>query len=70
MATRIPTRLGDGTLVELTPAENRADLVAGSEMAVKRAKVEPLPDDDIAHLLDIVTSRRASARWTTATRSC
>jgi dimethylamine---corrinoid protein Co-methyltransferase len=56
MARRIPTRLGDGSLVELGPAEIEADLVAGSEAAVKRAKVEPLPQDDLDHLLDIFTS--------------
>ena len=56
MAQRIPTRLGDGSLVELTRAEIEADLVAGSEAAVKRAKVEPLPQDDLDHLLDIFTS--------------
>jgi len=56
MAQRIPTRLGDGSLVELTRAELEADLHAGSEAAVKRAKVEPLSDDDIGHLLDIFSS--------------
>jgi dimethylamine---corrinoid protein Co-methyltransferase len=56
MGQRIPTRLGDGSLVELTRAEIEADLHAGSEAAVKRAKVEPLADDEIAHLLDIFTS--------------
>jgi dimethylamine--corrinoid protein Co-methyltransferase len=56
MAQRIPTRLGDGSLVELTRAEIEADLNAGSEAAVKRAKVEPLTQDDLDHLLDIFTS--------------
>jgi dimethylamine--corrinoid protein Co-methyltransferase len=56
MAQRIPTRLGDGSLVELTRADIEADLVAGSEAAVKRAKVEPLTQDDLDHLLDIFTS--------------
>ncbi len=56
MGQRIPTRLGDGSLVELTRAEIEADLVAGSEAAVKRAKVEPLPQDDLDHLLDIFMS--------------
>jgi dimethylamine--corrinoid protein Co-methyltransferase len=56
MAHRIPTRLGDGSLVELTRAEIEADLHAGSEAAVKRAKVEPLAQDEIEHLLDIFTS--------------
>ena len=69
MAQRIPTRLGDGSLVELTRAEIEADLIAGSEAAVKRAKVEPLPQDDVDHLLDIFTSTASSAPSTTATRS-
>jgi dimethylamine--corrinoid protein Co-methyltransferase len=56
MASRIPTRLGDGSLVEMTRAEIEADLHAGSEVAAKRAKVEPLPQGDIDHLLDIFTS--------------
>jgi dimethylamine---corrinoid protein Co-methyltransferase len=56
MARRIPTRLGDGSFVELTPAQVEADLHAGSAAAVKRAKVDPLTDDDIAHLTDIFTS--------------
>ena len=56
MAKRIPTRLGDGSLVELTRAEIEADLHAGSEAAAKRAKVEPLAQDEIEHLLDIFTS--------------
>jgi len=56
MAQRIPTRLGDGSLTEMTRAEIEADLHAGSEAAVKRAKVEPLTQDDLDHLRDIFTS--------------
>jgi len=56
MAQRIPTRLGDGSLVEMARAEIEADLHAGSEAAVKRAKVEPLAQDELDHLLDIFTS--------------
>ncbi len=56
MAQRIPTRLGDGSLVELTRGQIEADLSAGSEAAVKRAKVEPLTQDELDHLLDIFTS--------------
>ncbi len=56
MAQRIPTRLGDGSLVAMTRAEVEADLHAGSEAAVKRAKVEPLTQDELDHLLDIFTS--------------
>ena len=53
---RIPTRLGDGSLAEMTMAELESDLHAGVEIAVRRAKVDPLTDDEIAHLLDIFTS--------------
>ena len=56
MAHRIPTRLGDGSLAEMTPAEIEADLEAGVAAAVRRAKVEPLAADELAHLLDIFTS--------------
>jgi dimethylamine---corrinoid protein Co-methyltransferase len=56
MAHRIPTRLGDGSLAEMTPAEIAADLEAGVEAAARRAKVEPLAADELAHLLDIFTS--------------
>ena len=53
---RVPTRMADGTFVRLTRSEIEADLVAGSEAAVKRAKVPPLSDDEIEHLLDIYAS--------------
>ena len=53
---RIPTRMGDGTFAYLTRSEIRADLEAGSEAAVKRAKVPPLTDDELDHLLDIYAS--------------
>ena len=56
MAQHIPTRLGDGSLVEMTAAEIEADLQAGVGAAVKRAKVEPLAQDELDHLLDIFTS--------------
>jgi dimethylamine--corrinoid protein Co-methyltransferase len=60
---KVPTRMGDGTFVERTRSEIRADLVAGSEAAAKRAKVPPLTDDEIDHLLEVYAS-------TSATRSC
>ena len=56
MASRVPTRLGDGSLAEMTRAQIEADLNAGSEAAAKRAKVEPLAQDELDHLLDIFTS--------------
>ena len=53
----IPTRMGDGSLVRMTRAEIEADVNAGVEAGTKRAKVEPLGDDEIAHLVDIFASR-------------
>ncbi len=57
MEERIPTRMGDGSLVHLTPAEIAADVCGGVEAAVRRAKVEPLSDDEVKHLVDIFCSR-------------
>ena len=57
---RIPTRMGDGSLVRMTRAEIEADIRAGVEAGVKRAKVEPLGDDEVAHLVDVFAS---SARF-------
>ena len=36
MAYRVPTRMGDGSLVHLTPGEIEAEVRAGVEVAVKR----------------------------------
>ena len=53
---RVPTRMGDGTFTEMTRSEIRADLIAGSEAAARRAKVPALTDDEIDHLLEIYAS--------------
>ena len=58
---RIPTRMGDGSLVEMTRSEIKADLEDGTQHAAKRAKVDPLTQDELDHLLDIYAS---SARFT------
>ena len=54
---RIPTRMGDGSLVRLSRDEIEAEVRAGTEAGARRAKVEPLCDDDVAHLVDIFASR-------------
>jgi dimethylamine--corrinoid protein Co-methyltransferase len=56
METRIATRMGDGTLVELTTAEIEAEIEAGVEAAVGRFGVPPLTEDELGHLLDIFSS--------------
>jgi dimethylamine---corrinoid protein Co-methyltransferase len=60
MVQRVVTRMGDGTLVELTRAELEAEIAAGVEAAVTRFKVEPLAADELDHLTDIFSS---SARF-------
>ena len=56
MESTIPTRMGDGSLVRMTRGEIRADLEAGSQAAAARAKVAPLSEQEIDHLLDIYAS--------------
>jgi dimethylamine---corrinoid protein Co-methyltransferase len=56
----ITTRLGDGSKLEMTPAEIRADVEDGVAAAEKRARVAPLAADEIDHLVDIFSS---SARF-------
>ena len=56
METKIVTRMGDGSRIEMTASEIRADVENGVAAAVKRAKVPPLTADEIDHLVDIFTS--------------
>ena len=56
MEGRIRTRMGDGALVELTPAEIRADLEEGTQAGARRAKVDTLAADELDHLHDIFCS--------------
>lgn len=58
---RIPTRMGDGFLTEMTRSEIRADVEAGTEAAARRGKVPPLEPDEIDHVVDIYAS---AARFT------
>ena len=56
MERKVRTRLGDGSLVQMSVDEIRADLVAASELGARRAKATPLDDAEIDHLLDIFSS--------------
>jgi dimethylamine--corrinoid protein Co-methyltransferase len=56
MERRFPTRESDGSLVHLTRGEIRAALEDGTLSAASRAKVPPLGDDELDHLLDIWAS--------------
>jgi dimethylamine--corrinoid protein Co-methyltransferase len=61
LESRILTRMGDGSLVEMTRSEIRADVEEGVAVAVRRAKVPPLGEAEIEHIIDIYAS---SARFT------
>jgi dimethylamine---corrinoid protein Co-methyltransferase len=54
---RIRTRMGDGTLADLTPSEIRADIDAGTAIAARRAKLPELTEDERGHLLEIYASQ-------------
>ena len=58
---RIPTRMGDGSIVRMTRSEIRADVEAGSEVAARRAKVPALAPDELDHVVDVYAS---AARFT------
>ena len=53
---KIPTRMGDGSLVEMTRSEIKADLEDGTVQAAKRCKSPTITADEIEHLLEIYAS--------------
>jgi len=54
--TKIFTRYGDGTPVELSEKELKEDLQAGTEDAADRANVPELTDEDLKYLFEILAS--------------
>lgn len=52
---RYKTRLGDGTLVYMTSDEIRNDIREGVADAVSRGKIDPLTEEEMDHIYDIVT---------------
>jgi len=56
---KVPTRMGDGFMVEMTRSELRADIEAGALEGARRAKCPPLGADELDHLLDIYASPAA-----------
>lgn len=53
---RVATRMGDGSLTRMTRSELQRDIAAGTELAARRAKVDPLTPEEQDHLLDIYAS--------------
>jgi len=56
MENSVTTRLGDGSLVRMTPSEIRADLEEATAFGAKKAKTEPLAPEDLEQLLEIFAS--------------
>ncbi len=56
MEQSVTTRLGDGSLVRMTPSEIRADLEEATALGAKKAKAEPLEADELEQLLEIFAS--------------
>jgi dimethylamine---corrinoid protein Co-methyltransferase len=52
----IRTRLADGSLVDMTPSEIRADLEDGTQQGAKRSKQPVLGEAELDHLQDIFCS--------------
>jgi dimethylamine--corrinoid protein Co-methyltransferase len=50
---KMQTRMGDGHRVEMTDAEVRNDLEAGTQDAAERAKIPPLTQDEIQYLFEL-----------------
>jgi len=50
---KYPTCMGDGFRCELTEDEIKRDLEEGTQDAADRAKISPLSEDDLDHLLEI-----------------
>lgn len=47
------TRMGDGSVIELSESELKRDLEEGTRNAAERAKIPPLSEDDLRRLLEI-----------------
>lgn len=56
MEPKVPTRMGDGFMVEMTRSELRADIEAATAEAARKAKCPTLSADELEHLLDIYAS--------------
>ena len=53
---RIYTRMGDGSVTELSESELRRKLEEGTKDAAERARIPPLSEDELSYLFDIYSS--------------
>jgi dimethylamine--corrinoid protein Co-methyltransferase len=51
--------MGDGSLAEMTRDELAADVAAATELAARKARVPPLGEDELEHVVDIYASPAA-----------
>ncbi len=49
----VTTSSGDGSKIRLTEDELRKDIVAGSENAARKGKIDGLTEAEINHMVDI-----------------
>jgi dimethylamine--corrinoid protein Co-methyltransferase len=56
---KILTWMGDGSFVELTESQIKADLEGGTKDAADRGRIDPLTQDELDHLFDIYSSSSA-----------
>ncbi len=49
------TRMGDGEATWMTKDELKADVLAGMEDAVVKGKSQPMSDEDVEHMMEILT---------------
>jgi dimethylamine--corrinoid protein Co-methyltransferase len=50
---KIVTRYGDGTLVEMTETQLMKDLIAGTQDAADRGRIDAVTQDELDHMADI-----------------
>jgi len=50
------TRMGDGSVVELSESQLKRDLEEGTRDAAERAKIHPLSEDELSYLFDVYSS--------------
>jgi dimethylamine--corrinoid protein Co-methyltransferase len=50
---KIVTRYGDGTLVEMTETQLMEDLIAGTQDAADRGRIDAVTQDELDHMADI-----------------
>lgn len=56
--SKIRTRMGDGTVVQMDSEEIKRDIENGIADAAKKAKVSPLTDDEAKRIYEVIADPR------------